>query len=213
MVERTRSPHSGGRVSVRRFVSSGRTGVDQLAVLLQFNRCGGDRYRLARDCRGLSLHEGITWWPQVVLAWRFRGRAMGFAVIPGGSTAPRTLYAGSIAWVIGTTPSTRIRTPGNARSRQIDRAMPGKRTVSTHRFLLALIRCAPPCRGGGIARPRHSRVGAISWRARVKDRQSGAMLARLQVKSRCRPVAVRGPAGGRVDGRRLRKIRRASSAR
>src|SRR5205807_1226250 len=45
----------------------------------------------------------ITWWPQIVLGLAFSwGALMGFAAILGRiDAAALTLYAGSIAWVIG----------------------------------------------------------------------------------------------------------------
>ena len=106
LVERTRS----------RPIPSGQVGVPQamaflviqaligLAVLLQFNRVA-----VATGIASLVIvavypfMKRITWWPQIVLGLAFSwGALMGFAAILGRiDAAALTLYAGSIAWVIG----------------------------------------------------------------------------------------------------------------
>jgi 4-hydroxybenzoate polyprenyltransferase len=105
-VERTRSrPIPAGQVSVPQaagfLVLQALIG---LAVLLQFNR-------FAIGCGIASLlivavypfMKRITYWPQIVLGLAFSwGALMGFAVTFGRIDATAlTLYAGSIAWVIG----------------------------------------------------------------------------------------------------------------
>jgi len=105
-VERTRSrPIPAGQVSVAQaagfLVLQALIG---LAVLLQFNR-------FAVGCGIASLiivavypfMKRITYWPQIVLGLAFSwGALMGFAASFGRLDATAlTLYAGSIAWVIG----------------------------------------------------------------------------------------------------------------
>ena len=105
-VERTRSrPIPAGQVSVLQaavfLVAQALVG---LAVLLQFNR-----YAVAAGIASLVIvavypfMKRITYWPQIVLGLAFSwGALMGFAVILGRIDATAvTLYAGSIAWVIG----------------------------------------------------------------------------------------------------------------
>jgi 4-hydroxybenzoate polyprenyltransferase len=105
-VERTRSrPIPAGQVGVRQalafLVAQALVG---LAVLLQFNR-----FAIATGIASLAIvavypfMKRITWWPQVVLGLAFSwGALMGFAVVLGQiGFAGLTLYAGSIAWVIG----------------------------------------------------------------------------------------------------------------
>src|SRR6195952_4009974 len=105
-VERTRSrPIPAGQVSVFQaavfLVAQALVG---LAVLLQFNR-----YAVATGIASLVIvpiypfMKRITYWPQIVLGLAFSwGALMGFAVILGRIDATAvTLYAGSIAWVIG----------------------------------------------------------------------------------------------------------------
>jgi 4-hydroxybenzoate polyprenyltransferase len=105
-VERTRSrPIPAGQVSVTQalvfLVAQALVG---LAVLLQFNR-----FAVATGIASLLIvavypfMKRITWWPQVVLGLAFSwGALMGFAEILGRIDAVAlTLYAGSIAWVIG----------------------------------------------------------------------------------------------------------------
>src|SRR3954466_11027341 len=106
LVERTRSrPIPAGQVSVPQaaafLVLQALIG---LVVLLQFNR-------FAVGCGIASLvivavypfMKRITYWPQIVLGLAFSwGALMGFAVILGRiDLTAFTLYAGSIAWVIG----------------------------------------------------------------------------------------------------------------
>jgi 4-hydroxybenzoate polyprenyltransferase len=75
-----------------------------LVVLLQFNR-----FAIATGIASLAIvavypfMKRITWWPQVVLGLAFSwGALMGFAVTLGRIDATAlSLYAGSIAWVIG----------------------------------------------------------------------------------------------------------------
>src|ERR1700716_3075465 len=106
MVERTRSrPIPAGQVSVPQ--ASGFLVVQALiglAVLLQFNR-----FAVATGIASLVIvavypfMKRITWWPQTVLGLAFSwGALMGFAVTLGRiDAAALSLYAGSIAWVIG----------------------------------------------------------------------------------------------------------------
>ena len=106
LVERTRSrPIPAGQVSVPQaaafLVAQALIG---LAVLLQFNR-----FAVATGIASLVIvavypfMKRITWWPQIVLGLAFSwGALMGFAVTLGRIDATAlTLYAGSIAWVIG----------------------------------------------------------------------------------------------------------------
>src|ERR1700733_1325589 len=106
LVERTRSrPIPAGQVSVAQatifLVVQALIG---LAVLLQFNR-----FAVATGIASLVIvavypfMKRITWWPQIVLGLAFSwGALMGFAVTLGRIDATAlTLYAGSIAWVIG----------------------------------------------------------------------------------------------------------------
>src|ERR1700689_740493 len=106
LVERTRSrPIPAGQVSVPQaaafLVFQALIG---LAVLLQFNR-----FAVATGIASLVIvaaypfMKRITWWPQIVLGLAFSwGALMGFAVTLGRIDASAlTLYAGSIAWVIG----------------------------------------------------------------------------------------------------------------
>jgi 4-hydroxybenzoate polyprenyltransferase len=75
-----------------------------LSVLLQFNR-----FAVATGVASLVIvavypfMKRITWWPQIVLGLAFSwGALMGFAVTLGRIDATAlSLYAGSIAWVIG----------------------------------------------------------------------------------------------------------------
>ncbi len=75
-----------------------------LIVLLQFNR-----FAVATGIASLLIvaiypfMKRITWWPQIVLGLAFSwGALMGFAVTLGRIDATAlSLYAGSIAWVIG----------------------------------------------------------------------------------------------------------------
>src|ERR1700722_1224979 len=106
LVERTRSrPIPAGQVSVPQaaafLVVQALIG---LAVLLQFNRTA-----VVTGIASLVIvavypfMKRITWWPQVVLGLAFSwGALMGFAVTLARIDATAlTLYAGSIAWVIG----------------------------------------------------------------------------------------------------------------
>jgi 4-hydroxybenzoate polyprenyltransferase len=106
LVERTRSrPIPAGQVSVPQaaafLVVQALIG---LAVLLQFNRTA-----VVTGIASLVIvavypfMKRITWWPQIVLGLAFSwGALMGFAVTLGRIDATAlTLYAGSIAWVIG----------------------------------------------------------------------------------------------------------------
>jgi 4-hydroxybenzoate polyprenyltransferase len=106
LVERTRSrPIPAGQVSVAQaaafLVVQALIG---LAVLLQFNRTA-----VVTGIASLIIvaiypfMKRITWWPQIVLGLAFSwGALMGFAVTLGRIDATAlTLYAGSIAWVIG----------------------------------------------------------------------------------------------------------------
>jgi 4-hydroxybenzoate polyprenyltransferase len=106
LVERTRSrPIPAGQVSVPRaaafLVVQALIG---LAVLLQFNRTA-----VVTGIASLAIvavypfMKRITWWPQIVLGLAFSwGALMGFAVTLGRiDVTALTLYAGSIAWVIG----------------------------------------------------------------------------------------------------------------
>ena len=105
-VERTRSrPIPAGQVSVfQAAVFLVLQALVGLAVLLQFNR-----YAVATGIASLVIvaiypfMKRITSWPQIVLGLAFSwGALMGFAVTSGRIDAPAlTLYAGSIAWVIG----------------------------------------------------------------------------------------------------------------
>ena len=105
-VERTRSrPIPAGQVSVPQaavfLVAQALIG---LAVLLQFNR-----FAVATGIASLIIvavypfMKRITWWPQIVLGLAFSwGALMGFAVTLGRiDTTALSLYAGSVAWVIG----------------------------------------------------------------------------------------------------------------
>jgi 4-hydroxybenzoate polyprenyltransferase len=105
-VERTRSrPIPAGQVSVSQaaafLVLQALVG---LAVLLQFNS-----FAIATGIASLIIvavypfMKRITYWPQIVLGLAFSwGALMGFAVLLGRIDATAlTLYAGSIAWVIG----------------------------------------------------------------------------------------------------------------
>ena len=106
LVERTRSrPLPAGQVSVPQaaafLVVQALIG---LAVLLQFNR-----FAVMTGIASLIIvavypfMKRITWWPQIVLGLAFSwGALMGFAVTLGRIDATAlSLYAGSIAWVIG----------------------------------------------------------------------------------------------------------------
>jgi 4-hydroxybenzoate polyprenyltransferase len=105
-VERTRSrPIPAGQVSVAQaaafLVAQALVG---LAVLLQFNG-----FAVAVGVSSLAIvavypfMKRITYWPQVTLGLAFSwGALMGFAVILARiDMTALTLYAGSIAWVIG----------------------------------------------------------------------------------------------------------------
>jgi 4-hydroxybenzoate polyprenyltransferase len=106
LVERTRSrPIPAGQVSVPQaaafLVVQALIG---LVVLVQFNR-----FAVATGIASLIIvavypfMKRITWWPQIVLGLAFSwGALMGFAVTLGRIDATAlSLYAGSIAWVIG----------------------------------------------------------------------------------------------------------------
>jgi 4-hydroxybenzoate polyprenyltransferase len=106
LVERTRSrPIPAGQVSVPQaaafLVIQALIG---LAVLLQFNRTA-----VVTGIASLVIvavypfMKRITWWPQIVLGLAFSwGALMGFAVtLERIDATALTLYAGSIAWVIG----------------------------------------------------------------------------------------------------------------
>src|SRR5437879_3814123 len=105
-VERTRSrPLPAGQVSVTQaFVFLVAQALVGLAVLLQFNR-----FAVATGIASLVIVAvypfmmHITWWPQVELGLAFSwGALMGFAVTFARiDPTARVLYAGSIAWVIG----------------------------------------------------------------------------------------------------------------
>src|ERR1700704_2437070 len=105
-VERTRSrPIPAGQVSVPQAAAFlGAQALIGLAVLLQFNR-----FAVITGIASLVIvaiypfMKRITWWPQIVLGLAFSwGALMGFAVTLGRIDATAlTLYAGSIAWVIG----------------------------------------------------------------------------------------------------------------
>jgi 4-hydroxybenzoate polyprenyltransferase len=106
LVERTRSrPIPAGQVSVPQ--AAGFLVIQALiglAVLLQFNRTA-----VVTGVASLVIvaiypfMKRITWWPQIVLGLAFSwGALMGFAVTQARIDATAlTLYAGSIAWVIG----------------------------------------------------------------------------------------------------------------
>jgi 4-hydroxybenzoate polyprenyltransferase len=106
LVERTRSrPIPAGQVSVpQAIVFLVVQALIGLAVLLQFNR-----FAVATGIASLVIvavypfMKRITWWPQIVLGLAFSwGALMGFAVTQGRvDVTALTLYAGSIAWVIG----------------------------------------------------------------------------------------------------------------
>jgi len=105
-VERTRSrPIPAGQVSVpQALVFLVAQALIGLVVLLQFNR-----FAVVTGIASLVIvavypfMKRITWWPQVVLGLAFSwGALMGFAVTLGRIDATAlSLYAGSIAWVIG----------------------------------------------------------------------------------------------------------------
>jgi 4-hydroxybenzoate polyprenyltransferase len=105
-VERTRSrPIPAGQVSVRgAMVFLVAQALVGLAVLLQFNR-----FAIGTGIASLIIvaiypfMKRITWWPQIVLGLAFSwGALMGFAVtLARIDLTALTLYAGSIAWVIG----------------------------------------------------------------------------------------------------------------
>ena len=105
-VERTRSrPLPAGQISVVQAVAFlVLLALIGLAVLLQFNR-----FAILTGIASLVIvaiypfMKRITWWPQVVLGLAFSwGALMGFAVVLGRiDLTALTLYAGSIAWVIG----------------------------------------------------------------------------------------------------------------
>src|SRR6476619_7934982 len=105
-VERTRSrPIPAGQVSVKQaFAFLVLQALVGLAVLLQFNR-----FAVLTGIASLVIvaiypfMKRITWWPQIVLGLAFSwGALMGFAVTLGRIDAVAlALYAGSIAWVIG----------------------------------------------------------------------------------------------------------------
>jgi len=106
LVERTRSrPIPAGQVSVpQAAVFLVVQALIGLAVLMQFNR-----FAVATGIASLIIvavypfMKRITWWPQIVLGLAFSwGALMGFAVTLGRIDATAlSLYAGSIAWVIG----------------------------------------------------------------------------------------------------------------
>ncbi|MGY3620807.1 4-hydroxybenzoate octaprenyltransferase [Bradyrhizobium sp. USDA 10063] len=105
-VERTRSrPIPAGQVSVTQaLIFLVVQALIGLVVLLQFNR-----FAVMTGIASLIIvaiypfMKRITWWPQVVLGLAFSwGALMGFAVILERiDLTALTLYAGSIAWVIG----------------------------------------------------------------------------------------------------------------
>jgi 4-hydroxybenzoate polyprenyltransferase len=105
-VERTRSrPIPAGQVSVKQaFGFLLLQALLGLVVLLQFNR-----FAVLTGLASLLVvaiypfMKRITWWPQVVLGLAFSwGALMGFAVTFARlDVTAVTLYAGSIAWVIG----------------------------------------------------------------------------------------------------------------
>src|ERR1017187_7796309 len=105
-VERTRSrPIPAGQVSVpQAFTFLVVQALVGLAVLLQFNR-----FAVMTGVASLIIvavypfMKRITWWPQIVLGLAFSwGALMGFAVTQQRiDAAALSLYAGSIAWVIG----------------------------------------------------------------------------------------------------------------
>src|SRR6202140_4571562 len=106
LVERTRSrPIPAGQVSVAGALAFlVLQALIGLAVLLQFNR-----FAVMTGIASLVIvaaypfMKRITWWPQIVLGLAFSwGALMGFAVTLGRiDAAALSLYAGSIAWVIG----------------------------------------------------------------------------------------------------------------
>src|SRR2546423_10217225 len=106
LVERTRSrPIPAGQVSVPQAIAFlVIQALIGLAVLMQFNR-----FAVATGIASLIIvavypfMKRITWWPQIVLGLAFSwGALMGFAVTLGRIDATAlSLYAGSIAWVIG----------------------------------------------------------------------------------------------------------------
>jgi 4-hydroxybenzoate polyprenyltransferase len=106
LVERTRSrPIPAGQVSVPQAMAFVVVqALIGLTVLLQFNR-----FAVATGIASLVIvavypfMKRITWWPQIVLGLAFSwGALMGFAVMLGRIDATAlSLYAGSIAWVIG----------------------------------------------------------------------------------------------------------------
>ena len=105
-VERTRSrPLPAGQVSVKQaFAFLAVQLLIGLLVLLQF-----DRFAVMTGIASLAIvaiypfMKRITYWPQMVLGLAFSwGALMGFAVMLGRiDTTALTLYAGTIAWVIG----------------------------------------------------------------------------------------------------------------
>jgi 4-hydroxybenzoate polyprenyltransferase len=105
-VERTRSrPIPAGQVSVAQAAAFLLLqALVGLAVLLQFNR-----FAILTGVASLAIvavypfMKRITYWPQIVLGLAFSwGALMGFAAAFGRIDAVAlTLYAGSIAWVIG----------------------------------------------------------------------------------------------------------------
>src|ERR1700694_5507998 len=106
LVERTRSrPIPAGQVSVPQAVAFlVAQALIGLVVLLQFNR-----FAVMTGIASLVIvavypfMKRSTWWPQIVLGLAFSwGALMGFAVTLGRLDATAlSLYAGSIAWVIG----------------------------------------------------------------------------------------------------------------
>jgi 4-hydroxybenzoate polyprenyltransferase len=105
-VERTRSrPLPAGQINVAQaFAFLVLLALIGLAVLLQFNR-----FAILTGIASLVIvaiypfMKRVTWWPQVVLGLAFSwGALMGFAVtLERIDLTALTLYAGSIAWVIG----------------------------------------------------------------------------------------------------------------
>ena len=156
----------------------------------------------------------ITWWPQVVLGLAFSwGALMGFAVILGRIGAPALfLYAGSIAWVIGYDTI-------YAHQDTEDDALIGVKSTArlfgaqTHRALIVfyslaviLIGVGDVVAGSGVAAWVGLAVFAVhlGWQiARLEDRRSRAVPARLQIQPRRRTVAVCRDACRRADARRL----------
>ena len=120
-VERTRErPLPSGEVSVTgAVIFLVLLAVVGLAVLFQFNF-----FAIVTGFASLGIvalypfMKRFFWMPQIVLGLAFAwGALMGWAAAFGSLAAPAfLLYAGSIAWVVGTTPSTRFRISKTTRS-------------------------------------------------------------------------------------------------